>query len=121
VDFCRIKVHRKPYPEMLPTIVITYYPTLPVVGQGVSFRLWVQTETADELLYVDFGDGTEIRDYPCWKEITHAYSAAGIYIVTVTTTYDALPVTERVKVIVPGETSSSAIQANSSEPNTSNT
>jgi hypothetical protein len=100
VDFCRIKVHRTADPQMLPTVVITHFPTRPKAGETVMFRIWVQTEETKEKLRVDFGDGAGLSDYSSWQEVTHAYRTAGMYIVRVETSVEGAPITEQTRVVI---------------------
>ena len=101
VDFCKVKVYSRSAPEdVVPILFVTYEPSREVrVGQPVSFRIWPQG-TAVEDIQVDFGDGTIVRDYRPYSAIAHAYKDAGIHIVTVNGTAGALPVTQKVKVVV---------------------
>jgi len=103
VDFCRVKVHRAENPQFLPTIVIAHFPTRPIVGQPIHFRGWVQTEEAKEKMTIDFGDGTVLENWTGFSNVEHSYKTGGIHVVTVHTTFNDMPVTEKAKVIIDNE------------------
>jgi hypothetical protein len=89
VDFYKVKVFTASAPEgRIPTIFMTYTPTNNiVVNQPVLFRFWLQGVTG-ELIEVDFGDGTVIKDYVSYSEIRHRFRSPGIHIVTASSTID---------------------------------
>ncbi len=101
VDFYKVKVFTASAPEgRIPTIFMTYTPTNNiVVNQPVLFRFWLQGVTG-ELIEVDFGDGTVIKDYVSYSEICHRFRFPGIHIVTAGSTIDGKSIMQKQKVSV---------------------
>jgi murein DD-endopeptidase MepM/ murein hydrolase activator NlpD len=101
VDFCRVRVFSRSAPEdVIPTLFVTYIPSEEVrVNQPVNFRIWPQGMEVDDI-QIDFGEGTLLRDYRPYSAITHKFSTPGLQVVTVTGRSGALPVTQKVKVVV---------------------
>lgn len=101
VDFCKVKVYTRGAPEpVVPTLFATSIPTSGIrVDQPVSFRLWPQGGHIPDIR-IDFGDGTVLEDYQPYSAIVHAFAEPGIHVVTVAGTAGALPVTQKVKVVI---------------------
>ena len=101
VDFCKVKVFSRSAPEeVVPTLFVTFKPSQDVgVSDPVNFRIWPQGLSV-EAIQVDFGDGTVAKDYRPYSAVTHKFTTPGIHVVTVTGKAGALPVTQKVKVIV---------------------
>lgn len=72
----------------IPTIFMTYTPTNNiVVNQPVLFQFCLQGVTG-ELIEVDFGEGTVIKNYVSYSEICHRFRFPCIHIVTAGSTID---------------------------------
>ena len=101
VDFCRVRVFTKSYPEgSIPTIFMTHTPTNNIlVNQPVLFRFWLQGAEGKPI-EVDFGDGTIVEHYASYSEIRHNFKSRGIHIVTASSTIDGKPIMQKQKVIV---------------------
>jgi len=69
------------------------------VNEPVNFRLWPQGAGVENI-QIDFGDGAKIQDYRPYSALTHRFTKPGLQVVTVTGAAGALPVTQKVKVIV---------------------
>jgi murein DD-endopeptidase MepM/ murein hydrolase activator NlpD len=101
VDFCRVRVFSRSKPEdVVPTLFVTCKPSEEAgVNEPVNFRLWPQGRDVEDI-WIDFADGTKIENYRPYSAVTHKFTAPGIHVVTVTGKAGALPVTQKVKVIV---------------------
>ena len=101
IDFCKVKVFTRTAPEeVIPTLFVTFKPSAELaVNDPVNFRIWPQGMNV-EPIQIDFGDGTLLNDYRPYTAITHKFTTSGIHVVTVTGKAGALPVTQKVKVIV---------------------
>jgi murein DD-endopeptidase MepM/ murein hydrolase activator NlpD len=101
LDFCRVRVFSRSTPEdVVPTFFVTCKPSREVgVNEPVNFRLWPQGAGVENI-QIDFGDGAKIQDYRPYSALTHRFTKPGLQVVTVTGAAGALPVTQKVKVIV---------------------
>ncbi|MHC4627574.1 MAG: PKD domain-containing protein, partial [Planctomycetota bacterium] len=101
VDFYKVKVFTASSPEnRIPTIFMTHTPTSSIsVSQPVLFRFWVQGAN-DELVKVDFGDGTIVNDYVSYSEVRHKFKSPGIHIVTASSTIDGKSIMQKQKVLI---------------------
>ena len=76
---------------------------LPPEEQRLVLRLlsyWRELAGERPMPAVDDIDGTAIQDYRPYSAVTHFFTRPGIYVVTVTAKAGALPVTQKVKVMV---------------------
>jgi hypothetical protein len=101
VDFCKVKVFTRGAPEeSISTLFVTYHPSGGVrVNDPVNFRAWPQSMSVASI-QIDFGDGTLIEDYQPYSALTHNFTKPGLHIVTVTGNAGALPVIQKLKVLV---------------------
>lgn len=101
VDFCKVKVFsQSSIEEIVPTFFVTCRPSEAVgVNEPVHVRIWPQGANV-EAVQIDFGDGTAAQNYRPYSAITHKFAAPGVHVVTVTGMAGALPVTQKVKVLV---------------------
>ena len=101
VDFCTVRVYTRGAPEtVVPTLFATHAPAAFIrVDQPVAFRLWPQGEPVADIR-IDFGDGTVIEDYRPYSAVVHAFAQPGLHVVTAAGTAGALPVMQKLKVVV---------------------